>query len=146
MEEKTGTNKKNSKVIKRLTIELKDDGSMIMRGKGVCDTDKAIELIQTTLNNIFGQPMVIIPEKEGKKFNNMAKINDEKLKELSSLTNFINTLLLQKKIGILNKDVLQTLREMRIATTRLTPEENEEMNIESTNLFKKMKEEESYWF
>ena len=55
MEEKVQTNKQTPKVIKRLVIELKDDESMIMRGEGVCDSDKAIELLHTTLNNIFGE-------------------------------------------------------------------------------------------
>jgi hypothetical protein len=141
MEEKVQTNKQTPKVIKRLVIELKDDESMIMRGEGVCDSDKAIELLHTTLNNIFGEPIVMITEKDSRKIKSTIKMTDEKLKELSTLTNFINTILLLKKIGILDKDVLQTLREMRLATTLLTPEENEEMNTESANLFKKMKEE-----
>jgi len=135
------TNNQSPKVIKRLIIELKDDESIIMRGEGVCDSDKAIELLHTTLNNIFGEPIVLITEKDSKKIKNSMKMKDEKLKELSTLTNFINTLLLLKKIRRLDKDVLQTLREMRIATTLLTPEENAEMNTKSANLFKKMKEE-----
>jgi hypothetical protein len=141
MEEKVQTKQTNSKIIKRLLIELKDDESMIIRREGVCDSDKAIELLHAALNNIFGEPMVIITEKDNRKIKSTMKMTDEKLKELSTLTNFINTLILLKKIGILDRDVLQTLRKMRIATTLLTPEENREMNIESANLFKKMKEE-----
>ena len=141
MEEKFDIDKQTPKVIKKLIIELKDDESMVMRGEGVCDSDNVIELLHATLNNIFGEPMVIMTERDSKKFKN-TMMNDEKLKELSTLTNFINTLVLQKKIGILDKDLLETLREMRIATTLLTPQENEEMNRESVNLFKRMKEEE----
>ena len=130
-----------NKVRKRIIIELRDDESMIMRGEGVCDSDKAIEFLQAALNNIFGEPIVILTEKDLEKSKNTTEMTDEKLKELSTLTNFINTLLLLKKIGILDKDVLQTLREMRLTTTLLTPEENEEINTEGAILFKKMKEE-----
>jgi hypothetical protein len=141
MEEKVETNKQKTKVLKRIILELRDDKSIIMRQEGLNNSDKAIELLRAALNNIFGEPMVIITEKDNKKIKSTLKMTDEKIKELSTLTNFINTLILLKKIGILNKDVLQTLREMRITTTLLTPKENEEMNTESAILFKKMKEE-----
>jgi hypothetical protein len=142
MEVKEETKKQTPNIIKRLIIELKDDESMIIRGDGVYDSDKAIELLLAALNNIFGEPIVIITEEESKKIKSKMKMTDMKLKELSTLSNFINTLLLLKKIGILDNDVLQTLIEMRKSTTLLTPEEKEEMYTETAIIFEKLKKEE----
>ncbi|CEL25431.1 hypothetical protein [Methanobacterium formicicum] len=128
-------------IIKRIVIELTEDEKIKVKGEGYKTPEEGIELIHGCLNYIYGEEVVLMTKNDCEELNR--KI-EEKGRELNTLTTFIKTLLLLKKMGILDKDVLEILRDMMELSRVLTPEEVDEMDKVAMTLLKEVKDEGKY--
>lgn len=128
-------------IIKRIVIELTEDERIKIKGEGYKTPEEGIELIHGCLNYIYGEEVVLMTKNDSKE---LKRKIEEKGMELNTLSTFINTLLLLKKMGMLDKDVLEILRDMMELNKVLTPEEVEKMDKEVITLFKKIEEEGKY--
>lgn len=130
------------KVIKRVIIERMEDGDIKVREEGYKTPEESMELIHDCLSQLYGEEVVLMREKDNIE---LRKMMEEKGRELNTLATFINSLLILSKMGMLDRDVLDTLKSMRYTYEGLSPEDRDKLDNEGLKLFKKMaKEEKDY--
>jgi hypothetical protein len=127
------------KVIKRVIIELNEDGDIEVREEGYKSPEESMKLIHDCLSQLYGEEVVLMREKDNIE---LRKMMEEKGKELNTLATFINSLLILRKMGMLDMDVLETLRSMRDTYEGLSPEDRDKLDNEGLKLFKEIAEEE----
>jgi hypothetical protein len=128
-------------VVKRIVIELTEDERIKIEGEGYNTPEEGIELIHGCLNYIYGEEVVLMTKKDNEE---LKRKTYEKGRELNTITTFIKTLLLLKKMGLLNKDVLEILRDMMELNRVLIPEEVDKMDKEALTLLNEVKNEGKY--
>jgi hypothetical protein len=127
------------KIIKRVIIELKEDGDIKVREEGYKSPEESMELIHECLSQLYGEKVVLMREKDNIE---LRKMMEEKGRELNTLATFINSLLILRKMGMLDKDVLETLRSMRDTYEGLSPEDRNKLDNEGLKIFREIDEEE----
>lgn len=127
------------KIIKRVIIELKEDGDIKVREEGYKSPEESMELIHDCLSQLYGEKVVLMREKDNIE---LRKMMEEKGRELNTLATFINSLLILKKMEMLDRDILETLRGMRDTYEGLSPEDRNKLDNEGLKLFKEIGEEE----